>query len=571
MALALGDDKLAPSSFFRAGAVQEAYTRDLVSASQDESVRHLQERVALFLKAWTAVSVVGVLIRVVTVFVADAQGALRAAPFYFQLGSVGAGAIPWLLIRTTPRSRRFITVVESFALHVTAACVTLMGASIAAEIGQALEFETHLADTAADVQVAVAMLNNQYSALVVVFLLTGMLVLRAALVPSTPTRTLGLGIGLGVVSSAAYAVGASLHAQPAIAVSVAVGTTAFYASTLVVATVLTHIIHGLREQVRSARKLGQYTLEQKLGEGGMGVVYRASHAMLRRPTAVKLLPPDKIGEQTLERFEREVQLTAQLTHPNTVTVFDYGRTPEGVFYYAMELLDGPNLEQLVEVSGAQPASRVAHLVGHVCGALAEAHGLGLIHRDIKPANILVVQSAGRYDVPKVVDFGLVKDVTAGDDGGLTHDGAITGTPMYLAPEALTEPDSVDARSDLYALGAVAYFLLVGEPVFTGKTIIEICGHHLHSTPPPISERTTAVIDSGLQALVMRCLAKDPSQRPPTAAAMGAALIALDLPPWTAEESARWWASHGDALASQRSAGVVSAEGRTVAIDLTQRG
>jgi len=203
------------------------------------------------------------------------------------------------------------------------------------------------------------------------------------------------------------------------------------------------------------RRLGQYTLERKIGAGGMGIVYRASHAMLRRPTAIKLLPPDRAGEASIARFEREVQMTAQLSHPNTVAIYDYGRTPEGVFYYAMEYLDGINLEDLVRTYGAQPAGRVLAILDQVCGALAEAHERGLVHRDIKPANIILTERGGEPDVAKVVDFGLVKPIVT-DDPRLTMSmpGVMTGTPLYLSPESLTSPESGDPRSDLYALGAV---------------------------------------------------------------------------------------------------------------------
>ena len=239
-------------------------------------------------------------------------------------------------------------------------------------------------------------------------------------------------------------------------------------------------IYGLRKAVSDIRRLGQYTLEEKLGEGGMGVVYRASHAMLRRPTAIKLLLPDRAGKDALTRFEREVRRTAMLTHPNTVTVFDYGRTTDGVFYYAMELLEGASLDEIVEVDGPQPEERVIHLLEQAAASLAEAHDAGLIHRDVKPGNILVVDRGGISDLVKVVDFGLVKDVgfrargEATSEPALTMADTITGTPLYMAPETVTAPETVDARADLYALGAVGYWLLTGTHVFGGKSIIEVC-------------------------------------------------------------------------------------------------
>ncbi len=295
------------------------------------------------------------------------------------------------------------------------------------------------------------------------------MMVRAVFVPSPPVRTAVLTALVGVP----VVVGNSLGFQresfavlqqfvPApLSTMVAVESSAWWLLTVAVCTVTSRVLYGLRREVREARQLGQYLLEEKLGEGGMGVVYRARHAMLRRPTAVKLLPADKSSESTIARFEREVRLTARLAHPNTVTVYDYGRTPEGVFYYAMELLEGANLREVVDVEGPLPPARVLHVLEQVAASLVEAHGIGLIHRDIKPANILLCEIAGAPDVAKVVDFGLVKEVERGGDASLTTAGTLTGTPLYMAPEAITAPETLDARSDLYALGAVGYFLLVG--------------------------------------------------------------------------------------------------------------
>jgi serine/threonine-protein kinase len=323
-----------------------------------------------------------------------------------------------------------------------------------------------------------------------------------------------------------------------------------WAIAVAIAAGFSQTIYGLRKEVSSIRKLGQYTLEKKLGEGGMGVVYRASHAMLRRPTAIKLLLSERAGTDALTRFEREVRRTAMLTHPNTVIVFDYGRTTDGVFYYAMELLEGASLDEIVEIDGPQPAERVIHLLEQAAASLAEAHDAGLIHRDVKPGNILVVDRGGISDLVKVVDFGLVKDVgpRAGDavrsEPALTIANAIVGTPLYIAPETLSEPESVDARADLYALGAVGYWLLTGTHVFSGKSILELCAHQLHSLPDPPSTRLNAPVAADLETLLLACLAKRPADRPASAHALLERLRACDAAGrWTNARAAAWWAVH----------------------------
>jgi serine/threonine protein kinase len=332
---------------------------------------------------------------------------------------------------------------------------------------------------------------------------------------------------------------------------VATSTAVWWSLTTVLATAISSVIYGLRRDVREARKLGQYTLEEKLGEGGMGVVYRARHAMLRRPTAVKLLPAEKAGEQSLARFEREVQLTASLSHPNTVTVFDFGRTPDGIFYYAMELLDGAALDTLVEIDGAQPPERVLQVLDGVAGALAEAHEIGLIHRDVKPANIMLCRQGGLYDVPKVLDFGLVKDVS-GAGVALTATATLAGTPLYMSPEAITVPDAMDARGDLYALGAVGYFMVTGTHVFPGRTPIEVCGHHLHTRPEPPSARLGRAVPRDLERLLLDCLEKDPSLRPPTATDLQRRVRECRAyGAWDSDRARRWWQDNGETLRRDR--------------------
>jgi len=299
----------------------------------------------------------------------------------------------------------------------------------------------------------------------------------------------------------------------------------------------------------------------------MGEVYRARHGMMRRPSALKLVRSDRAGEVNLRRFEREVQLTSRLTHPNTITIFDYGRTHDGVFYYAMELLDGANLQRIVAASGAQAAGRVVRILAMACGALTEAHAIGLIHRDIKPANIMLCTQGGERDVVKLLDFGLVKELEVDRDVALTGGGTLTGTPQYMAPECIREPDSVDVRTDIYALGAVAYFLLAGSEVFGGKSVVEVCSQHLHQAPEPLSARGVT-IPAELEAIVLACLEKSPDRRPQSAAELRRRLEACAVEPWESENARMWWLEHQaklDAEATDR-----SDEGRTLAVDGSPR-
>ena len=276
----------------------------------------------------------------------------------------------------------------------------------------------------------------------------------------------------------------------------------------------------LTEVELKARQLGQYRLTEKIGEGGMGSVYKAHHTLLRRETALKLLPPDKADPQAIQRFEQEVQLTCTLTHPNTIQVFDYGHTPDGIFYYAMEYLDGLNLADLVARYGAQPEERVIHILRQVCDSLNEAHGLGLIHRDIKPANVFVSDRGGVPDIVKVLDFGLVKqfgpNASQTDAEECISADGIVGTPNFIAPETIKNHDQADARSDLYSVGVLGYFLLTGQYVFEGASIAEVCRHHINDDPPAPGARTGRKYDAQLEAIIMRCLAKSPAARPQSA-------------------------------------------------------
>jgi serine/threonine protein kinase len=252
------------------------------------------------------------------------------------------------------------------------------------------------------------------------------------------------------------------------------------------------------------------------------------------------LLPGRAAGANVAQFEREVQLTSQLSHPNTVAIYDYGRTPDGVFYYAMEYLDGINLEDLVRVDGPQPPARVIAILDQVCGALAEAHERGLVHRDIKPANIILTERGGEPDVAKVVDFGLVTRLHH-PKGTSSSPNVLTGTPMYMSPETMMAPDAGDPRTDLYALGAVAYYLLTGRPVFERPTVAEILADHLQTRPIPPSARSGVAIPTALDKLVMQCLEKIPSARPSTAREVRERLRAINVqPPWSADDAAMWW-------------------------------
>ncbi|MBC7977434.1 MAG: serine/threonine protein kinase, partial [Myxococcales bacterium] len=343
--------------------------------------------------------------------------------------------------------------------------------------------------------------------------------MRAIVVPSSARRTAVISIIVFVPVWGAGIVLALTTVQELPSPAFIVGSLVLGVVPILLATVGSGIIYGLRRQVSEAMQLGQYTLERKIGEGGNGAVYRAHHALLRRPTAIKLLLPDRLGAENVDRFEREVQHMSQLTHPNTVAVFDYGRSPDGVFYYAMEYLGGIDLEHLVLRFGRQPAGRVVHILGQVCGALHEAHAAKLIHRDIKPANIILCERGAVLDVAKVVDFGLVKEITRDTSSSSP---TVLGTPAYVAPEAVTDPDHITHAVDLYALGAVGYFLLTGRRLFEGKTAVDVCVQHVTQAPTPPSQLPGVTISAELEAVLLRCLAKQPADRYPSAAGLAEA-------------------------------------------------
>jgi serine/threonine protein kinase len=273
--------------------------------------------------------------------------------------------------------------------------------------------------------------------------------------------------------------------------------------------------------VRTATRLGPYRLEEKIGQGAMGQVYRALHVASGERRAIKLLPPDA-STRDRERFEDEAKLGARIHHPNAVSIFDRGQAQDGTPYYAMELLEGTSLQALVEREGPLSATRVIPILRQLCAALEQAHGQGLVHRDIKPDNVLICRRADGSEQVKLIDFGLVRRVSGGSSSAGANE--VVGTPLYLAPEALTAPASVNAKSDLYALGALAYFLLRGQPVFGGRSVVEVCCQHLHATPAPLALPGSGIPER-LERIVLDCLAKNPSERPASAAELERRLAA----------------------------------------------
>ena len=333
-----------------------------------------------------------------------------------------------------------------------------------------------------------------------------------------------------------------------------------------VAVVISHVVTTLGRQVAKAREMGSYQLGELLGRGGMGEVYKATHRMLARPAAIKLIRPETIGEAdpaaaqlAVSRFRREAEVAANLQSPHTVELYDFGVTDDQTLYFVMELLDGLDLDTLVREHGPLPAARAVHILRQVCASLEEAHVRGLVHRDIKPANIHVGRVGLVCDFVKVLDFGLVKPIA---DRSLeqtlaTQAGLLVGTPGYMAPEMVLS-DTVDGRADLYALGCVAYFMLTGHQVFEGDTPMKVMAKHLQEAPIPPSQRAQVAVPPRLEQVVLACLAKKPEERPRSAAELSRLLTAADAGRWTDEQASEWWAS-----VRPSSTGVLGSSDRTV--------
>jgi serine/threonine-protein kinase len=327
-----------------------------------------------------------------------------------------------------------------------------------------------------------------------------------------------------------------------------------YLIVLLMAYAGARVVYGLGTAVTKAREMGSYRLVERLGEGGMGEVWRAKHRMLARPAAIKLIRPEVLGAKDpetramlLRRFEREAQATALMRSAHTMELYDFGVADDGTFYYVMELLDGFNLDELVERFGPVPAERAVHFLEQICASLAEAHEAGLIHRDVKPANLYACQYGRQVDFIKVLDFGLVKHGKAPEEGAdrlTAADMSPGGTPAFMSPEQALGDGEVDGRSDIYSLGCVAYWLLTGSLVFKGATPMETIVMHVHREPEPPSSRTERPIPADLEAIVLACLAKDPAQRPQTADELAMRLASVRLAAdWTALRAKDWWEQH----------------------------
>jgi hypothetical protein len=373
-----------------------------------------------------------------------------------------------------------------------------------------------------------------------------MILLFAGIVPSTPRKTLAVALVAASMDPAGALIWSALGKDVGGVVHVLLLAIPNYLCA-VVAAVISHIFLGLGREVRKAREMGSYVLGERLGSGGMGEVWQATHRFLARPAAIKLIRPEVLEAATkthagvlLERFRREARAAANLRSPHTIQLYDFGVASDGTFYYVMELLNGMNLQTLVEQHGPVQPARAVHILQQACESLGEAHERGLVHRDIKPANIQVCCMGDYFDFVKVLDFGLVKAQGPNEDLRLTGANVVTGTPAYLSPEtALGEP--VDRRADIYALGCVAYWMLTGRYVFEGYGALQMMTRHIHTPPEPPSKYSAFLVPHDLEDVVLACLAKRPADRPQTARELSDRLGHCDLEQaWSREDARSWW-------------------------------
>jgi serine/threonine-protein kinase len=488
---------------------------------------------------------------------ADAVRRLRASVLIYALGYFLAGLLPALII---PEARSFMFADWSLwtppiVSILAALCVAVLVSSrqlsdlTKLRVGLAFEIIGSFGIAAAEYQYVVSPIMGTagIAGFGLSWVVTWVL-LFSVLVPTPPLlAALAAGASVSAVPIT-YAVGVALGHNVALDPPVFFFSLVFpYLVVVIMAWTASRVVYGLGSAVRRARELGSYRLERRLGVGGMGEVWLARHRMLARPAAIKLIRTEFLGgggrgRDMIERFEREAQATALLQSPHTVDVYDFGTAADGSFYYVMELLDGFDLDQLVTRFGPVPPERVVHFLRQVCDSLAEAHDAGLIHRDIKPANLYACRYGREVDFMKVLDFGLVLDISprAVAGGSLPVAG---GTPGFMSPEQVLGDEAVDARSDIYALGCVAYWLLTGTPVFSGETSLNTMMMQVSVTPEPPSHRSGRAFPPELEALVLACLAKEPAARPQSVDEMVGSLDAVPLAGrWDQVEANRWWAS-----------------------------
>jgi tRNA A-37 threonylcarbamoyl transferase component Bud32 len=378
------------------------------------------------------------------------------------------------------------------------------------------------------------------------------IVLWPAIVPSTPRKTLIASLAAATTVPLAIFLGRAAVPQPDQSFFLLLWFILPPYVCAILAVVPATVIRGLGRQVRKARELGSYELEEQIGKGGMGEVYRAHHRLLARPAAVKLISPSELNSSAdqsrvvTERFRREAEAAATLRSPHTIELYDYGVAEDGTFYYVMELLDGIDFHELVRKHGPVPPERVGHLLTQACDSLGEAHLLGLVHRDVKPSNILACRMGLAVDYVKVLDFGLVKKdpSRAEPEPHITSAGAVSGTPAFMAPESVTGTDAVTAAADVYALGCVGYWLLTGQNVFSAANATMMMVEHIQKAPVPPSFKSPQPVPRDLDELIMRCLAKDPSERPSDAAVLHDELSRLRFPvSWSDKRAHEWWQEH----------------------------
>jgi serine/threonine-protein kinase len=515
-----------------AGSDSGPRQRGGIRRATDDFLREFRGQLQERLRISTGfLAIVGAVLLVVSAVTGAAEydwdfGVLLKARFYAHAGAVLVLLAAWLLLRRRALAYRILVVLDA----------VMMAAVVAATLTvYALDYRADPFDVPA------------FLALFVVA--------RALVVPSTVRRTLFVSLpALAGILAVQLGYGVTYDASGVVLssgtfVSRVIWNQVVLGLALGLSLLASHLNFALRMKAYEALRMDQYLLEGLLGRGGMGEVYRARHTLLRRPTALKLVHPDRAGRRNLRRFEKEVRHTCLLTHPNTIRIYDYGHTPNGEFFYAMELLEGADLQHIVDATGPMSPARAVHVLRQACAALAEAHAKGLVHRDVKPSNLMLCRQGLDDDVVKVLDFGLVKE-TGGSDPDLTRAGEVCGTPSTIAPETLRGA-VVTAQADLYSLGAVGCFLLTGRPIFEAKSPMEFAVKHVSDEPMAPSKRGVEVPED-LENLLLRCLEKDPGERPDGAVALAAELDACDnAGHWTQADAKRWWEAHRERLAEAR--------------------